>query len=61
MSKIVGRDNGLISQVWCTICNNVESKMKLLSSKPDMFQKYVDCQKAVVFSLSVIVEDYFYS
>jgi len=35
----VVRDNGLISQVWCTTCNNVESKMKLLSTKLYTFQK----------------------
>jgi hypothetical protein len=51
----------LISQVWCTICNNVESKMKLFFSKLDMFQNHVDCQKLVVFSFSMVVEDYFYS
>lgn len=50
MSKIVVRDNGLISQVWCTICNNVKSKMKLLFTKLDTFQKHVDCQKAIVFN-----------
>lgn len=60
-AKTIVRDNSLISQVWCTTCNNVESKMKLLSTKLYTFQKHVDCQKPIVFSLGVVVEDYFYS
>ncbi len=56
---IVGED-GLVAQVWCKICNNIERRPKLLAFKLDTLQKHVGCHKATIFSFDIVIEDYLY-
>jgi hypothetical protein len=53
---IIG-DNGLVSQVRCTIYNKIFKKPKLLALNFDMLQKHAGCRKAIVPSLGVVVGD----
>jgi hypothetical protein len=56
---IIGND-GLVSQVRCTIYNKILGKPKLLAPKLDTLQKHFGCQKEIVFSLGVAIGDWYY-
>jgi len=56
---IVGED-GLVAQVRCKICNNIEEKPKSLTLKFKTLQKHNRCHKATIPSFNIVIEDYFY-
>ncbi len=56
---IVGED-GLVTQVRCKICSNIEGKPKLLALKFNTLHKHVGCCKATIPSSGIVVEDYLY-
>jgi len=58
--EIVVGEDGLVAQVWCKICSNIEGKTKLLTPKFDTLQKHVRHCKATIPSSNIVVEDYFY-
>jgi hypothetical protein len=41
-AELIIGDDGLVSQVRCTICSKIEGKPKLLAPKLDMLQKHYD-------------------
>jgi hypothetical protein len=58
-AELVIRDDGLVSQVRCTICSKIFKKPKL-AFKLDMLQKHVGCQKAIILSLGGAIGDWYY-
>ncbi len=59
VEAIVGED-GLVAQVRCKICGNIEGKPKLLTPKLDTLQKHVGRCKATILNFDIVVGDYFY-
>ncbi len=59
VEAIVGED-GLVAQVWCKICNNIEGKPKLLAPKLDTLHKHVGHCKATILNSGIVVRDYSY-
>jgi hypothetical protein len=56
---VVGED-GLVAQVWCKICSNIERKPKLLALKFNTFHKHVRRRMAIIHNSGIVVKDYFY-
>lgn len=59
MEFIIG-DDGLVSQVWCTIYSKILRKPKLLAPKLDTLQKHFGRRKVIVLSLGVAIGDWYY-
>ncbi len=58
--NVIG-DKGLVHQVWCKVCTNVERKEKLLAPKLDSLLKHVNCYKCKVSMPSVDKSFYYYN
>jgi hypothetical protein len=56
---IVGED-GLVANVQCKFCNNIERKPKLLAPKFNKFHKHVGCCKATLPNSNIVIKVYFY-
>ncbi len=54
VKAIVGED-GLLAQVRCKICSNIERKPKLLALKFNTLQKHIGCHKATILSFDIII------
>jgi hypothetical protein len=59
-AEIVVGEDGMVAQVWCKICNNIEGKPKLLAPKFDTLKKHVERHKATIHSSDIVIEGYFY-
>jgi hypothetical protein len=59
-AEVVVGEDGLVAQVLCKICNNIERKPKLLALKFYTFHKHVRHCMAIIPNSSIVVKDYFY-
>jgi hypothetical protein len=58
-AKSILGSNGKVVQVWCKVCNLIESKKKLLVPKLDYFWKHVGNCKVLVAMLGVKVRQHY--